>query len=609
MALLHHAQTLFPRFTTADAKLKKLKEGMRFWTVLMRSDFDGKFNDFPKGLSKISLSDSGLNDCLVVYYAADTDKFIATDTSCHDPIPATVCTDAAMVEVDCTTTTDEADEEVDQLALLDMVLNPARKRDIHEALVEMRRDIKKEFRKLRMKGDVYKKLFEILWYSPLPCFDVEGITSDDMDQRSMLKRCYWKGKKLPCSAIFTTFPTDRGMCCTFNMQRADEIFKAGSSYEKAVANLQKRDANMSFLSSKPPDWYEGEPEAEAGLEKGLTVILDAHTDMIQDTSVAEDFKGFIAVVNSNDGYPLTRQNSMRIRPGHDNLVAMGAIDVRADKDDIGSIGVDKRLCYFEDETAVELDIHNRYTRENCILECEIAYGREKLMKKNNASCSPWYLPSTNDLLEMCDPWLAKAFRDAVLTIPRDECSHCLPACQSTSYQTSITAVPFRRCDNKNLGISKLCTFTADDTANPPIFARTLLEQYKTKYDDDDLPEYVTQYADNVRMRVAEGHTEVLAHTADRSYDAYTEDIATVSFFFDKSTVFQYKRKATMTMTQFISQVGGLLGLCLGFSIASLLEMIYWFGFRFWFNIKTSDVGVVPTSPKRRPVSMYNLAKH
>ena len=29
-----------------------------------------------------------------------------------------------------------------------------------------------------------------------------------------------------CSSIFTMFPTDRGMCCAFNMKKADDMFKA-----------------------------------------------------------------------------------------------------------------------------------------------------------------------------------------------------------------------------------------------------------------------------------------------------------------------------------------------------------------------------------------------
>lgn len=38
-------------------------------------------------------------------------------------------------------------------------------------------------------------------------------------------------------------------------------------------------------------------------------------------------------------------------------------------------------------------------------------------------------------------------------------------------------------------------------------------------------------------------------------------------------------QARLTLTDFISQIGGLLGLCLGFSVVSLIEIIYWFTIR------------------------------
>ena len=49
---------------------------------------------------------------------------------------------------------------------------------------------------------MYEDLFEIMWYSQLPCFDVAGITSASADEASMVKRCYWKGQPVNCAAIF-----------------------------------------------------------------------------------------------------------------------------------------------------------------------------------------------------------------------------------------------------------------------------------------------------------------------------------------------------------------------------------------------------------------------
>ena len=63
------------------------------------------------------------------------------------------------------------------------------------------------------------------------------------------------------------------------------------------------------------------------------------------------------------------------------------------------------------------------------------------------------------------------------------------------------------------------------------------------------------------------------------YEAYERDISVIHFYFDSSTAFQYYREPRMTFTTFISQIGGVLGLFLGFSIVSLVELLYWFLYR------------------------------
>ena len=68
------------------------------------------------------------------------------------------------------------------------------------------------------------------------------------------------------------------------------------------------------------------------------------------------------------------------------------------------------------------------------------------------------------------------------------------------------------------------------------------------------------------------------------YDAYEKDIAMVTFFFETPTLFEYTREERMTLIQYISQIGGLLGLCLGFSFISGVEIIYWMTIRLLRNV-------------------------
>ena len=123
----------------------------------------------------------------------------------------------------------------------------------------------------------------------------------------MIKKCLWKGIEMPCSSIFSTFPTDRGMCCAFNMKKADQIFKK-SKYVDWVQKLQKSDTNKSFEHSRlHSDFKSGkEPTPQPGLNKGLSLVLDLHSDGLSASSVTDDFQGFVGYVHSGKNFQTLR---------------------------------------------------------------------------------------------------------------------------------------------------------------------------------------------------------------------------------------------------------------------------------------------------------------
>ena len=124
---------------------------------------------------------------------------------------------------------------------LDLLLNPEMKSQREAKIQNARQNYQNNFGDLDLEKS-YENLFEILWYSQLPCFDVQNVTSNLPYQMSVIKNCAWKGLDINCSAIFKTLPTDRGMCCTFNMERAEKIFKE-SKYSQMVQKMQDTDAH------------------------------------------------------------------------------------------------------------------------------------------------------------------------------------------------------------------------------------------------------------------------------------------------------------------------------------------------------------------------------
>ena len=129
---------------------------------------------------------------------------------------------------------------------------------------------------------------------------------------------------------------------------------------------------------------------------------------------------------------------------------------------------------------------------------------------------------------------------------------------------------------------------------PPKWGQNVLQEYNAK---GKVPGYVMEKVTtnkrlNVKNTEKRNSTQkgkelfTVANNEEKDYDAYEKDIATVTFFFESSNAFEFLRQSKTTMIDYISQVGGLLGLCLGFSFVSAVEIFYWFTFKLIRNMNT-----------------------
>ena len=122
---------------------------------------------------------------------------------------------------------------------MNLLLNPDKKGEREATVRKAKQKYEDQFGGMNLQAS-YRSLFAILWYSQLPCFDVHNITSNSPGEASIIKKCYWKGEEMHCPSIFKTLPTDRGMCCVFNMNKAEEIFQE-SIYAKLIQSNQDKD--------------------------------------------------------------------------------------------------------------------------------------------------------------------------------------------------------------------------------------------------------------------------------------------------------------------------------------------------------------------------------
>ena len=137
-------------------------------------------------------------------------------------------------------------------------------------------------------------------------------------------------------------------------------------------------------------------------------------------------------------------------------IALSATKLSGDPD-IRSLSPNDRNCYFSDEIET-IKIHKEYSQSNCLLECGLDFAKESLKNKLNltTACTPWYYPSEHDQITVCGPWEAETFNQLLNDVPDSVCVKCLPDCDSIIYEPTITALPFRACNNRNQGVSPLC---------------------------------------------------------------------------------------------------------------------------------------------------------
>lgn len=374
----------------------------------------------------------------------------------------------------------------------------------------------------------------------------------------MLRYCEWKGVAIPCSKIFTKFPTDEGICCSFNIKAAEEIFY-GKTFNSALQHLQHRDIDLLMDKADLPSDYitRNEPQILPGKEKGLTIILDAHTDALSPGTVESDYNIFQLLVSEQSSFPYFHQKSFAVGPGQSNVVTLSATKFSAD-DSMKAIPINARQCRFPDENDI-LYLHKVYSYTNCMFECSLTYAKMKTHENINSTCLPWYFPTIDDYPIVCDPWESFEFLNYMQNHDKEEdCDHCLDDCTKTTYDVSLTYQSFRQCDSLNFGLSRMCTIDNENHMWPRKFYFEGLEYIGS---DRTVNAKDTRYKSNSLMRDFV------------PYSMYENDIAIVEIYFDKPTAIEIISFSRMTWVDYFANVGGILGLVLGMGFVSVIEIL------------------------------------
>ena len=84
-----------------------------------------------------------------------------------------------------------------------------------------------------------------------------------------------------------------------------------------ITSLDSQDKSNAFTNSELPNNYvnNNEPQVQPGQNKGLYLMLDAHSDLFSASSVDSDNEGFVGLVHPKGAFPFTMLEGFTIRPG------------------------------------------------------------------------------------------------------------------------------------------------------------------------------------------------------------------------------------------------------------------------------------------------------
>jgi hypothetical protein len=107
---------------------------------------------------------------------------------------------------------------------------------------------------------------------------------------------------------------------------------------------------------------------------------------------------------------------------------------------------------------------------------------------------------------------------------------------------------------------------------PEIWGRQVIERYeKTK---GQIPTFLSGIG-NSRRTIKDSYVLVgFFEGLPKQYDAYDKDIAVLNVFFDSTTVMMFTSQQRQSWLDYFSSVGGALGLCIGLSIITVVELVW-----------------------------------
>ncbi|CAO1415887.1 unnamed protein product [Diamesa hyperborea] len=351
----------------------------------------------------------------------------------------------------------------------------------------------------------------------------------------IFSKCVWRGAVTECETMFSEVLTDDGICYTFNMLDQNDLYT--EIIDESMKYPKHNKSSSYWTMQDGYKTYDSQIYPQRGLRSGLKAGIEIHLigrKIDIDYHCSGFSQGFKIALHSPNEIPRFSKQFTRI--AFNNEVFINLVpEVLITSDVLKSYKPEVRKCYFDGEKT--LKYFKSYTKSNCELEC-LANFTESI-----CGCVKFGMPFDNKT-EICMFYQQACSEETETTWLQQKLNQNLQ-------QTNNKGPKLLNSKMSDCGCLQSCSSIkyTTETSQGSFLKNDLL---KVKgYDEDQYSSVVTIYIKD-------------------------DDFIAL------------KRSEFYGWTDFLSNCGGLFGLFMGFSILSLVEIMYYFTLR-WIVAKPENV--------------------
>jgi len=423
----------------------------------------------------------------------------------------------------------------------------ARKRAVHEQIM-------KEY--LAKHNETLETKMSITWFTHQDCKDMFLLSK-------------WNQTKTYDYAIERDFGTDYGICCWYTPQ----------------LNFTQIDLHTHENHLHEPDWghwFMNVPKgSKTGKDNGFTMLFDIESfDYSYFNEGSEGLK--LALVHHLD-MPIMRQKGFHIAPGTENQIAVTPTLMSTSANAMARFTSEQRDCYSEDEISLKFlpkDHGYRYEMSNCLFEAAF----ENILER--CKCAPGFHTMGGDeameSYEICMGANLTCMNDLMNRM--GEFDHvdyngkqtkCRSACEDQVNSLFVTTSSY---PNRKTLIyrEEFCIITKRLIKKCKSYKRKPLDREYPDLCNLIAPLEYVEFCPNDEWTLPKSFncTNNDCPVVEAILDYSKDNLVMFNIFIKDPYAKRFMKDEKITKTAYIANSGGLLGLCMGFSLVSAAEILY-----------------------------------